>query len=135
MSDMDEGGTWAMTANEGDIDRWVEEGCDLADQGRHAEAVALFSRAIDAGEAWVGLNLGNSYLSLGEVERAIEAYRVGWVEGGEDNAGYNLRDALVDAGRDREAGEVEAELRKRGYPVIQIEDAIAAANSGQTEQA
>ncbi len=119
----------------GRVQRWIDKGCDLADNGDHKGAVRLFGRAVAAGEKWVGLNLGNSYGALGDHERAAEAYRIAWREGGEDDAGYNLTNVLDEVGQGDEMERVRSELRAVGYPVIVIEDAIDAANSGRSEDA
>lgn len=119
----------------GRVQRWIDKGCDLADIGDHKGAVRLFSRAVAAGEKWVGLNLGNSYEALGDHGRAAEAYRIAWREGGEDDAGYNLTNVLDALGQGDEMERVREELRSVGYPVIVIEDAIEAADGGRLEDA
>jgi tetratricopeptide (TPR) repeat protein len=91
----------------------IDRGCDAADRGDHAEAIRLFTRAVGHGESWVALNLGNSYVAIGDMVQAIEAYELGWKSGDADS-GISLAQLLEDEGHFGRAIEIYRELLDRG---------------------
>lgn len=98
-----------------DIYRAVDEGCDAADRGDHATAIKLFSSAVDMGEDWVALNLGNSYRDVGKVDMAQAAFERAWRVALDPDAGFNLALLLEDMGQIAKARSVYQELIEAGY--------------------
>lgn len=78
----------------------IDEGNELEDQGRLADALAFYENAVGMapGLARAHLNVGNICYARGDIEGAIEAYRRG-LKRQPDHAGghYNLGNALLAA--------------------------------------
>lgn len=127
--------TTADTGPSEEAARQIELGCDLADAGDHVEAIEAFEKAVGLGEAWVALNLGNSFREIGELERARQAFEHAWRIGEDPDAAYNLANALVLLGADSDAEKLRAELRQEAYPLIVIEDAIDLSQAGKVDEA
>lgn len=105
-----------------DITKLIDEGCSLAESGDHSAAIELFREAISLGEAWVGLNLGNSLLAVGDVDAALEAFAAAWASG-YDPAGFNLARQLEAQGDLDEARGVYRSLIQNGYAKAMIQEA------------
>lgn len=123
-----------MKVSTDELDGLIDEGCDLAEGGRHLEAIRHFQSAIDRGEAWVGLNLGNSYLALGDVSAAQRAYEQAW-EAGDGDAGFNLAHLFESKGEVLRARNVLAVLVERNYAKAQVEEAMRLRADGRISEA
>jgi hypothetical protein len=75
-------------------DELVDIGCDRMDAGDLDGAVAAFRSAIDKGERWVALNLGNAYVELRRWEDSVQAYEAA-LDAGEISARLNLANVLA----------------------------------------
>ena len=80
------------------IDRLVGDGCQMADEGNHAEAVAVFREAAALGSAQASLNMGNSLRAIGADQQAFEAFRDA-ARAGEETAWLNLAIVSLDMER------------------------------------
>jgi tetratricopeptide (TPR) repeat protein len=96
MGDGLSGGMRAALAG-GDVDALVEVGCDLADEGRQADALTCFQRAVALGADWVWFNVGNTLRELGHAAEAAEAYRRA-ADAGETDAWFSLGHLLESHG-------------------------------------
>jgi tetratricopeptide (TPR) repeat protein len=67
----------------------VELGCDLADAGRPVDAERCFRRAVQLGETWAALNLGNALAAQRRWADAVPAYEQA-IATGETDAWVNL---------------------------------------------
>lgn len=112
----------------------IAKGCDLAEAGRHSEAIKLFQSAIERGEAWVGLDLGNSYLALGDESAARGAFEQAWTAGDED-AGFNLAQLLESEGEVLRAREILAALVEQNYAKAQVQVAMYLRADGRISEA
>ncbi|WP_343923823.1 tetratricopeptide repeat protein [Rhodoglobus aureus] len=98
-------------------------GCDAADRGDHDTAILIFTAAIERGEEWAGINLGNSLMTLADVPRAVSAFEHAWRVGKDPDAGFNLAWALDESERVEESREVLQTLCDQGYRIAMEREA------------
>lgn len=76
----------------------VADGNDAAEREDHTTAIELFARVVELGDESFCLNLGNSYVALGEFDDALRAFERGWAAG-EIESGENLLIYLEEDGQ------------------------------------
>ena len=113
---------------------WADRGYDLAEAGRHEEAVKAFLAGIAEGEEWLRFNLGNSLAALGRWDEAARQSRMS-AEAGEDDAWFNLGEALEAQGLDDSAAEAYSRAADLGDGKGNLGLALAWRRAGDTTSA
>ncbi|GAB7191513.1 hypothetical protein NUM3379_22210 [Kineococcus sp. NUM-3379] len=94
----------ARALGAGRADDLVDVGCDLAERGRHTEALRCFERAVELGAAWAWFDVANTLRDLDRPREAVPAYRRA-LAAGEGDAWLNLGLVLQDLGESAAAAE------------------------------
>jgi serine/threonine-protein kinase len=110
---------------------WANLGASLLYQGRFEDAIPPLERSLRIDENAVArTNLGTAYYSLGDLDRAIEHYRIAAKT--EPYRGIywaNLGDALITADRATEAGDAYKEAVAAGLETVRLTPGNMAAHS------
>lgn len=109
-------------------------GLALADEGRHADAIAVFESAIKAGETSLRFDLGNSLAYLGRWQEAAEQLRIS-AESGETDAWFNLGRALEALGEEAAAADAYLHAADAGDHMGSLGLALAARRAGDPDNA
>lgn len=119
----------------------VDLGCELFDVGSYSDAEKLFRHAVDGGQSWALINLGNALAAQEKWIEAVDAFQAA-ADAGDADAWFNLGWALDSAGlpgaetaysaaSDAGDGKAALELAFRAHAVGLLDRAIELAKRAE----